>query len=341
LIFRELDRVVPRRLWPGKTLVDGFLGGGSVSLYAKAMGFKVIACDIADRAIVVGRGLIENARTKLTREDVIRILTPNPEPALRVEREMSPAIFTQNVARFIDRALVAAIVAGDPAKAALLKMLAIRVALLEHPMSQVRKGTIYRVTTGEYEAITESCVHHYVEGLRLTRVDRVWGIAQAINAGVFQGEARVIQESVLEVLSAIDADVVYFDPPYPGVMSYEREYKVIDEILEGSTRPTSPFTARDGAAMIDGLFERALHIPIWLLSLGNAVVSLGDLEEKMIRLGRVTRALEIKYQHLPSIATDEKKATNREYLVVGWDPASALLKDLPTVSDPVVEEAAV
>jgi hypothetical protein len=334
LIFREIDRVLPRRLWAGKTLVDGFLGGGSVSLYAKAMGFKVISCDIADRAVVVGRGLIENSRVKLTREDVIRILTPNPEPAQRVEREMSPSIFTQNVARFIDRALAASRVPGDPAKAALLKMLAIRVALLEHPMSQVRKGTIHRVTTGEFEAITESCVHHYVEGLRLTRLDRVWAIAQAINAGVFQGEARVIQQSVLEVLPSIEADVVYFDPPYPGVMSYEKEYKVIDEILEGATRPTSPFTAKDGAGMIDGLFERALHIPIWLLSLGNAVVTLGELEEKMHRLGRATKAIEIKYTHLPSIATAEKNNDNREFLVVGWDPSAPLFAGLPLPSPP-------
>ena len=316
LIFREIDRVLPRRLWAGKTLVDGFLGGGSVSFYAKAMGFKVISCDIADRAIVVGRGLIENSRVKLTREDVIRILTPNPEPALRVEREMSPSIFTRNVARFIDRALAASRVTGEPAKAALLKMLAIRVALLEHPMSQVRKGTIHRVTTGEYEAITPSCAHHYVNGLRLTRPDRVWGIAQQINAGVFQGEARVIQQSVLEVLPSIEADVVYFDPPYPGVMSYEREYKVIDEILEGTTRPTSPFTARDGAAMIDGLFERALHIPIWLLSLGNAVASLGELEEKMTRLGRVTRAIEedpAKVYQLVSERPDVPRAELEEF----------------------------
>ena len=332
LIFREIDRVLPRRLWPGRTFLDGFLGGGSVSLYAKAMGFKVVSCDIADRAIVVGRGLIENSRVKLTREDVIRILTPNPEPPLRVEREMSPSIFTANVARFIDRGLAAAAVAGDPAKAALLKMLAVRVGLLEHPMSQVRKGTIHRVTTGEYEAITPSCAHHYVEGLRLTRPDRVWGIAQQINAGVFQGEARVIQQSVLEVLPTIKADVAYFDPPYPGVMSYEKEYKVIDEILEGATRPTSPFTARDGAAMIDGLFERSLHIPIWLLSLGNAVVTLDELAEKMRRLGRETKAIEIKYTHLPSIATAEKNEENREFLIVGWDLAAPMLRGLHRVN---------
>ena len=52
-------------------------------------------------------------------------------------------------------------------------------------MSQIRKGTVHRVTTGEYEAITESCVHHYVKGLRLTRPATLWELAQQINAGVF------------------------------------------------------------------------------------------------------------------------------------------------------------
>ena len=106
----------------------------------------------------------------------------------------------------------------------------------------------------------------------------------------------------------------------------------IDEILEGSSRPTSPFTAKDGASMLDMLFERATHIPVWLLSLGNAVVSIDQLEEKMKCFGRETKAIEIKYQHLPAVATEEKKRENREFLVIGWDPKSPLLRDASTRS---------
>ena len=80
--------------------------------------------------------------------------------------------------------------------------------------------------------------------------------------------------------------------------------------------------------MIDGLLEHAQHIPIWLLSLGNEVVTLSDLEEKMRRLGRETRAIEIKHQHLPAVATAEKKERNREFLVVGWDAQAA--RQVPT-----------
>jgi len=127
-------------------------------------------------------------------------------------------------------------------------------------------------------------------------------------------------------LPDLKADVLYADPPYPGVMSYEKEYKVVDEILEGASRKTSPFTAKDGANMLDGLFERARHIPIWVLSLGNAVVQVDELEAKMTKHGRRTKAIALKYQHLPAVATAEKKRDNKEFVVIGVDESSALIK---------------
>jgi hypothetical protein len=186
-------------------------------------------------------------------------------------------------------------------------------------MSQVRKGTIHRLETGEYESITESCLYHYVDGLRLTQPRKLWELARQINEGVFLGEARVRKESVLDALPSIPAQIAYFDPPYPGVMSYEKEYGVLDQMLEGTKRPTSPFTAKDGAKMIDELLVRARHIPVWILSLGNAVAGIEELEAKMTALGRETRAIEIAYKHLAAVATEEKKATNKEFLVIGWD----------------------
>lgn len=326
MIFREIHRLVPRRHWPGLTFLDAFLGGGSVSLYAKAQGFRVLAADIAERAVTVGQALIANSRVRLTREDVLRMLAPTDDPPGRIETGYVPLVFTRAQGRFLDRALGIAAKNSDPAKAALTRLLAIRVALLAHPMSQVRPGTIHRLTTGEVESITESCLYHYVDGLRLTRPGKLWELAQQINSGVLQGEGQILKGNVLELLPTIRADVAYFDPPYPGVMSYEREYKIIDEILEGASRPTSPFTAKDGASMLDTLFERATHIPLWILSLGNAVVGIEELEAKMARHGRQTKAIALKYQHLPAVSTKEKKQTNREFLVIGVDPESALIK---------------
>src|SRR5712692_8264829 len=76
-ILRIINGIVPRRLWRGRTFLDAFLGGGSVSLGAKAQGFRVIATDIAERSIVVGEALVENCRVRLVREDVLRLVAPS------------------------------------------------------------------------------------------------------------------------------------------------------------------------------------------------------------------------------------------------------------------------
>src|SRR5437867_12796944 len=118
LIFREVDRVLPRRAWRDLAFLDGFLGGGSVSLYAKAQGFKVVATDIAERSITIGRALIENSRVRLMREDVLRLAAPSDVAPGRIERDYAPSTFTREQARFLDRVLATAAETTDPAKAA-------------------------------------------------------------------------------------------------------------------------------------------------------------------------------------------------------------------------------
>ena len=89
-----------------------------------------------------------------------------------------------------------------------------------------------------------------------------------------------------------------------------------------------PFMDMDLASLLARLFEKATHIPIWILSLGNAVVGIEELAAKMAKHGRQTRAIALRYQHLPAVATAEKKEANREFLVVGWDPNAPLLRSL-------------
>ncbi len=71
--------------------------------------------------------------------------------------------------------------------------------------------------------------------------------------------------------------------------------------------------------MVDELLKRAGHIPVWVLSFGNAVSGIDELEAKMKDLGRMTHAIEVKYAHKVSVASEIKKQMNREFIVVGWD----------------------
>jgi len=322
LIFGAIDRVVPRASWSRLTFLDGFLGGGSISLFAKAQGFgKVVGIDIARRSVVVGEALIANSRIRLTQDDVTRVLAPRADGPGLVERELSPAAFTQSQARVIDNALLLASEIGDPAKASLLRLLAIRIALAAHPFSYARRGTIGKMTTGEYESITPSALPQYVRGLRLATFPQVWDLAERINQGVFEGRGEMRQGDTLELLPVIEADILYADPPYAATRSYEAAYKVIDHILGEQARPTSPFTSQGGAGMIDTLLERAKHIPLVVLSFGNETVSLQELEQKMVRHGRATRAIEVPYARLAALSKGEKTGRDRELLVLGWDSA--------------------
>ena len=116
------------------------------------------------------------------------------------------------------------------------------------------------------------------------------------------------------ILAQVEGDVVYLDPPYPGTTSYEREYAVLDDLLEGEKRPTSGFSR--SADLLTDLFKACEHIPIWLLSLNNAVLDQEELEELVHRHRRHVTCLAIPYRHLTSIASEKKNEENREYIVL-------------------------
>jgi len=94
---------------PGEstTFVDAFLGGGSVSLYAKARGYRVICNDVAERSFAVGKALIENDHAKLTKDDLVKF-SALPKGAGYVEKNLSPDVFPVEHGRFLDQLLLAA-----------------------------------------------------------------------------------------------------------------------------------------------------------------------------------------------------------------------------------------
>ena len=85
--------------------IDAFLGGGPVSLYAKARGYRVLANDIAESSHIVGKALIENDRTRLSKEDLLRLFLPNGTEPGFVARRYCPDACTTKHARFLDQAL--------------------------------------------------------------------------------------------------------------------------------------------------------------------------------------------------------------------------------------------
>lgn len=267
LIFALLARRMPRSSWRGMTFVDPFLGGGSVSLLAKAYGFRVICNDLALRSAAIGR-VLWWARSGYF-----------PEP-----------------------------------KRSLALVLPIKWILRVQPMSMLRGTDARAAFSGDYDRVSPRRVGHYLRSLELQRPASWWRLAQEVNRGVLPGAGEAYQEDAPTFLAHASGDIVYLDPPYPGTTSYEREYAVLDDLLEGERRDVSGFSR--STDLLAELFRSCRHIPVWRVSLNNAALGLEELEDLIRPYRPNIEAVQVPYRHLGSIATEEKNANNREFIVL-------------------------
>jgi adenine-specific DNA methylase len=316
LLFGLLNEAIERERWRGMTFLDPFLGGGSVSLWAKASGFRVVCNDLALRSAVVGGGLIANGSVRLTQADVAAVLREPRESYPRLaEQEFCPGVFSRDHSQLIDQVLhwLRAGHISEPRRS-LLTLLLVKWILRLQPMSMLR-GTDARAAAGEdYDRVSPRRVGHYLRSQELLAPAAWWELAREVNLGVFAGEGEAHQQDVFNFLNDAQGDIIYVDAPYPGTTCYEKEYAVLDHLLEGREYERSDFSG--AAPPLDELFRACKRIPVWLVSLGNAVIGKEELVNLISRHRDIRRVLEIPYRHLESIASEEKNAKNKEYLIL-------------------------
>lgn len=303
------------------TFVDAFLGGGSVSLYAKARGYRVLCNDVALRSHIIGRALIENDRVVLTQEDLVRFSQPLKERGY-AEASLTPHVFPHRHGEFLDAVL------GNSRRCAgpvgdLGALLAVHHALKLRPMGNFGAKTIMlQAAAGAWEEMNPNYVRDLVaRGLPRHPLRLAQQLRPRINAGVFsngrQNEAH--QGDALEFLSRVDGDICYLDPPYAGTQSYERAMKPLDELLAGGPlEPVSnPYSNRPPAETLPLLFEAAARFPVLVLSYGNQEIDLAGLMDLMRRHGRTVSGQAMNYVHCTGLASTESRARNQELLVIG------------------------
>jgi len=276
VIFREISKVHPTRTWHKLTFLDPFMGGGSVSLYAKAQGFRVLANDMAHRSYLIGKGVVENNDVKMTDQDLRLLFAPRNGHDRLAEQHFVPHVFTEMMAQFLDRALANLREADlDETRQAMLYTSLIQYMVRARPGGQfTNRIHMTRISQGDFDPISMGFLHNI--SVRTAFIDptvRMRHIKNCINGGIFMGQARIFQEDALTWMPEQQADVVYLDPPYFGSSSYEANYWALDCILAGRLLPkslASPFNRRETALFsLIQMFEAAQHIPTWVFSFAD------------------------------------------------------------------------
>jgi len=326
-IGSTLTVACPQSTWNQLTFIDLFGGGGAVSLWAKAQGFKeVISNDISLRSQILAEAYLTNSRIRLSREDAILLTQPLSETSGWIEQQYCPQVFSTRHARVLDQGFHWARQQPDPTKRALLLTMMWHLAndfvafstslgSSNRPFAEALDGlrawdslNPKRFTDGSLKRLCEPAWSRLEEKRRL------------VNGGVLGGSpVQIFQEDALLLLPKLHGDVLYLDPPYAGTVSYERSNQVLDALLTGElpsvNPPISAFSKT--TEMLGTLLAAANHIPIWLLSYGNRQLSLEALKDLVSEYAgdRIVEGFAKRYQHFSHVS---KNDNNQEFLVLAY-----------------------
>lgn len=259
--------------------LDAFGGSQSIAYLFKQLGKKTLTNDFMGFNNQIGKALIENPGVTLSKEDtnILFAENSNPEEFNLMQTLFANLFFTPEEAAFADSFRSNVSHLDNAYKQSLALAIMCR--------SMTRK-----VTMGHF-AHTQALVYA-ADPARIKRnrslirplKELFLELLPEYNAAVFDNtkDNQSYNENILDLLPQLtDIDVAYFDPPYCNSHAdYQSFYHLLETFVEywkdkqfvNGTKRYEPkrYSGFDkNAEAIDNLrlmFERAQHIPTWLVS---------------------------------------------------------------------------
>jgi adenine-specific DNA-methyltransferase len=286
------------------TVLDAFSGSQSIAYMFKQLGKKVITNDFLSFNNSIGKALIENSDDKLDSSDLEILFSYNDNPSKfnLIEDLYSDLFFLAEEAAFADSFRSNVHKLSNQYKQALALSIMCR--------SMTRK-----VTMGHF-AHTQALAYAS-DPIRIKRnrslirplKDIFLDLLPEYNAAVFDNSKDNISynKNILDLLPMIkNIDLVYFDPPYCNSHAdYQSFYHLLETYVEywkdkqfvNGTKRYEPkrysgFDKNSEAiSNLQLMFERATHIPTWLVSYNDR--SYPDIET-MVNLIKPYRNVKVE-----------------------------------------------
>jgi modification methylase hphIB len=299
------------------TVADVFSGGCSFAYEAKKRGYRVITNDILAINYQIALALIENNHETLNDDDVATIFSGSLHSGFMSQHYAEKFYFPNECQQLdlyrtniekLDNQYKRALAFTLMRRAMIRKMPYSRFTIPWEKVKQLRDEEYSYAKYGRRRAYhNESFQSHFLQNL------------DNYNQAVFNNgwQHHAFNQDVFDLLTDMQADAVYLDPPYTGTMNnYFGFYGLLDSYITSSI--PKPFVNHfmDKKQAFE-LFSRLLNslkpFKYWLLSYNNASFPNRDeLAEMLGKNGRNVKILETP--HIYKVTGKEKKQSHKEIL---------------------------
>jgi len=306
-----------------RTVFDAFCGSAYVGYIFKVLGKRVIGNDYLKFNYHIAKSLLENNSVRMSEADIERLFNLNKKRKDFLEKNYSNLFYTKKECQTLDN-FRCNIDEMKGIKKSLAFAIMIKVLINMIPFGKYNYTTAISYRNSKFK----SYIKFFDIKDKFTEYAKLWNGAICDNGK--NNKAYCL--STTDLVENIKADLIYIDPPYAGTdfQDYYRYYHFLETFVnypkssifikktKEIPREKSKFSVNEKEEILIQfriLFERAKHIPYWVLSHNtNGYPAVADFKKLIREIDneRDVRIIERAYTY----KSGYKRKTSYEYLLI-------------------------